>query len=488
MARLTPERDALVIRLVYDGPPFSGKTTSLGALAGGMARSVFSPAEAEGRTQYFDWLDYVGGSFDGIPIRCQILSVPGQQELAGRRRALLADADALVFVTNSTPESLTAAAEHLRDLRSFLDSRPTPRPGVVVQANYRDAPGALPLAALRDRLGLDGLALVESVATEGLGIREAFVLAVRLALDRAREMRTMGALPAGPGETDDPGALLAWLQTAEAEPTPGAERILGASETPPRRTGAEPGPARESSGAPRLPDSDAPSGRVWPPIDGRMLLHSSAAPGAVPWLAEDGSWRLRTSAWQFHSSPRHEFDRLDDAKQELLYWAQKHASGFGRLSPHRCLALAETGLGTWRLWQVVHAEESLRQRLGKALRESTPASMVKLLGVCTSWLLLARDSFVLAPKLPCRLEVIGELRGRPVYIGLLPPPSWEPVPDELSIADAALVRRELQPLIEAILVERRWPEDLFAALIPPSAESSRSPVLAEALMAILAGS
>ena len=248
MARMTAEQDALVVRLVYDGPPRSGKTTSLGALAQGMARPVFSPAEEEGRTLYFDWLEYTGGSFDGIPIRCQILSVPGQRELAPRRRALLAEADAIVLVIDGTPEHLPAAAEHLRDLRSFVASRPSPRPGVVVQANHRDRPDALPLAALRDGLGLDGLALVESVATESQGIREAFVLAVRLALDRARELLARSALPAGPGEMDDPDALLAWLQAATGEEP---------SATPRPAASAEP----EDQPSPRLPGQRRPRRR-----------------------------------------------------------------------------------------------------------------------------------------------------------------------------------------------------------------------------------
>ena len=421
MARMTAEQDALVVRLVYDGPPRSGKTTSLGALAQGMARPVFSPAEAEGRTLYFDWLEYTGGSFDGLPIHCQILSVPGQPELAPRRRALLAEADAIVFVIDGTPERLPEAAEHLRDLRSFLDSRPSPPPGVVVQANHRDRPDALPLAALREGLGLDGLALVESVATESQGIREAFVLAVRLALDRARELLARSALPAGPGEVDDPDALLAWLQAA---------------------TSAEP----EGPPPPRLPDSDAPGGGIWPAVDGRMILRSAAAPGAVPRQGGDGSWRLRAGAWQFHSAARHEFERLADARQEMLGWVQKHAEASGRLSSRRCIALAETGLGTWRLWQVVRAEESLRQRLGAALRESAPAEAAALLRACAGRLLEARGAFRPVPPLPCRLELIGERRERPVYIGLLPPPGWEPRAEELALTDAELVQREIQPL------------------------------------------
>jgi signal recognition particle receptor subunit beta len=495
VARLTPERDALVIRLVYDGAPRSGKTTSLGALAGGMARALFSPAEADGRTLYFDWLEYVGGSFEGLPIRCQIVSVPGQKELAARRFALLAEADAIVFVTDSSPGNLPVAAAHLRELREFLGSRPAPRPGVVVQANHRDRPDAVPLAALETELGLTGLALVESVATENQGIRQAFVLSVRLALDRVRELIAQKNLVAGPGETEDPAALQAWLQAAEAgappPPLSGAEPATEPRAEPGTEPGTEPirvsphrGPRR-----PRLPDSSAPSGRVWPPIDGRIVLHSATLPGAVPLRFRDGSWRLSAGGWHFHSAPAHEFEQLDDAKQELLLWAQRHVGGLERLSAQRCLTLADTGWGTWRLWQVVRAEDSLRLRLRTALRESAPDAAVKLLHTCAARLLEARGAFALAPQLPCRLGVIGDGQGRPLYIGLLPPPGWEPPPEPSPTPDAVLVRREIQPLFEAARGEGRWPDgELLAALSQPAVAGARSPVVAEALMGMVAGS
>lgn len=435
MARLTTDGDTLVVRLVYDGPPRSGKTTSLRALAEGMARTVFSPGETEGRTQYFDWLEYVGGSFDGIPIHCQILSVPGQTELAPRRHALLAEADAVVFVTNGSPEHLPEAAAQLRGLRELLGSQAAPRPGVVVQANHRDRPDALPLAELHDGLGLEGLALVETVATENQGIREAFVLAVRLALDRTRELKKLGALASGPGETDDPTVLLARLQTAKEEP-PGE-------------------PVRQAPGAipqiPQLPGSDAPGGWIWPPVDGRVFLHAASTPGAVPQQDQDGAWslttRLATGVWHFHSAPLHEFEALDDARAELARWTQRHTPGASRLSPNRCIVLAETGWGSWRLWQVVRIEENWRRRLEAALQETPSLRGTEILQTCLARLLAAHDSFRQEPPLPCSLDSIGEWRGRPIYVGLLPPLGWTPEAGELALTDTELVQREIGPLV-----------------------------------------
>ena len=86
MAVIDPNDDCVVIRVVYDGAPMAGKTTSVATLGRGLGASVYSPADHGGRTLYFDWLDYTGGLFEGRRIRCQIVSVPGQATLAPRRR------------------------------------------------------------------------------------------------------------------------------------------------------------------------------------------------------------------------------------------------------------------------------------------------------------------------------------------------------------------------------------------------------------------
>ena len=64
MARLDLDRDCVVVRIVYDGTARSGKTTTLRSLGVSLGREVETPAETEGRTLYFDWLDYTGGRFD----------------------------------------------------------------------------------------------------------------------------------------------------------------------------------------------------------------------------------------------------------------------------------------------------------------------------------------------------------------------------------------------------------------------------------------
>ena len=214
MAVIDPVSDTVVIRIVYDGAPFAGKTTTIRALAGGFGGQVRSPGEIEGRTLFFDWLDYTAGLFEGRRIRCQIVSVPGQAILAPRRRRLLLSADVVVYVSDGSPSAFAAELGYLVGLKQALESRATPPVGVVVQANKRDLPDAVPVADLRnalDRVRLKA-AIIESNACDGTGVRETFVFAVRLALDRVRELLRNGKLREARPQVDNDDDLLADLK------------------------------------------------------------------------------------------------------------------------------------------------------------------------------------------------------------------------------------------------------------------------------------
>lgn len=214
LAILDASGNAVVIRVVYDGAPLAGKTTSVGALGRGLGASVQTPAEINGRTLYFDWLDYTGGLFEGHRIRCQIVSAPGQASLAARRRRLLESADVVVFVGDSSPAGFDTDHAYLRSLGSVLKHLSGPPVGIVLQANKRDLPDAVPLDRMREMLDDCGMkiGIIETVAKDGTGIREAFVFAVRLALDRVRELMRQGLLVSGRPDIDSADELLADLR------------------------------------------------------------------------------------------------------------------------------------------------------------------------------------------------------------------------------------------------------------------------------------
>jgi hypothetical protein len=376
MAVLDPRSDAVVIRVVYDGAPMAGKSTSVGALGRGLGSQVFTPAEVSGRTLYFDWLDYTGGLFEGHRIRCQIISVPGQATLAPRRRRLLESADAIVFVGDSSPAGFDADRGYLGGLCRVLEQLPGPPVGVVLQANKRDHAHAVPVERIRSMLDDMGMRIgvVESVATDGTGIREAFVFAVRLALDRVRELMRTGQLQTERPQIDSAQELLDHLKRAE-DGTMDYASAAGlvhtrvsdvrqqsiaseALEQAVRDNGAAPR-SSESAGAesggyvPAPPDERVASGMVWPPVGGRMVLQEVAQAGVQLRCSAQGDWSgAANGRWRLHSAASEVYEALEEGRTVLVQSARIHAANAREKSLDRCVVLAGDGRGRYRLWQI----------------------------------------------------------------------------------------------------------------------------------------
>lgn len=461
MAIIDDEKGVLVVRIVYDGPALSGKTTSLRALAKGVQSKVLSPAELAGRTLYFDWVDYVGGLFDGRQIRCQIVSVPGQKELAQRRKLLLESADAVVLVLDTREHEWDFSLTWLKEVAPHCRTREPPV-GLVLQANKRDAPDAVAADQMRHALArIAPVAIVPSTAINGEGIREAFVLAVRLALDRVRALAALGRLGTGKPAEDDPEQLLERLRAAEhAEKAPVgtafahavASALESEFELPPSERGARSSgePAPESDGE-RLfvPDPMMPGGMIWPPVDGRALLHEVASLEIRPKRTGRTDWAGSGSGFRFHSLGHAIFGEAHSARNELLEWARLHSANTSHLSPGRAVILADAGRGRLRLWQIVRSEATLRERLATSLQLSDPHQVGDELLHVALQLALARDSFNdTTVSLPCTLWTVGSGASyRPVFVGLMPARD-SVLPVEPSGRD--LLLRELSPQLREL--------------------------------------
>jgi len=446
VAILDPHGQCLIIRIVYDGPALSGKTTTLRSLAASLGRDLYSGDEAEGRTLFFDWLDYTAGRFEGYPIRCQAISVPGQRALRSRRERLLEGADAVVFVADSRSSQLDAGHRTLQSLTRLLGSASPPTPGVVVQANKRDDPEAAPMAEVRERLGgLDGVAIRETVAVGGNGVREAFVMAVRMAIDRARALARGPGLTRGRPESDSGAELLAALRDderaaaaaasiGEARPGSDASRELAAVVTGETGTLADVGPVPDRREAPdidagrldrlarqqpRIPDATLPGGLLWPPVRGRIALHEATAPGELA-LAMDAcrGWGAETADWQMLSYAADVFADLDSARKALLDWVHWHLD-VGRLSSRRCVLACPAVEDSYRLWQIVRRERTLAEELESVLEAGPPQRLAQsLLDLALAFV----DSLaIFEPRsLPCRLDTLALEDSRVVFCGPAP--------------------------------------------------------------------
>jgi len=178
------ERSCVVVRIVYDGPAFAGKTTNLKRLCDlfpvERRSELYTPGALKGRTMFFDWLEIDGGRKGKHAYRFQLLTVPGQAARSYRRRPLLRLADAVVFVCDCSPEQIAETRKSFSQLKARLRERSPERIPLVVQLNKQDAPGALAPEEMTRLLKLDAsIPVVPASAVSGKGVRETIVAVVR---------------------------------------------------------------------------------------------------------------------------------------------------------------------------------------------------------------------------------------------------------------------------------------------------------------------
>lgn len=218
MAFYSPQTKTITLRIVYDGLGTAGKTTNVHMLHAGYtlhrASDVYTPELVHGRTAFFDWLELSAGTLDEEhTLRCQVLTVPGQFAYAARRWELLRRPDAVVAVCDSSRSAMARAKIGLSFLRELRDQGVCPRVPVVVQANKRDLPDALPLPELRAELGIgDDEPLVEAVASAGDGVKLTFLTALDLARAHVRRLLRDEGLSALESRDESPAELLATLE------------------------------------------------------------------------------------------------------------------------------------------------------------------------------------------------------------------------------------------------------------------------------------
>lgn len=169
---------ALQLKLVYYGASLCGKTTNLEFIHAHLAPQargqLISLKTREDRTIFFDFMQIELGSIQGLVPKFSLYTVPGQVYYLASRKLVLQGADGVVFVIDSQAHRLAENVEAWQNLKANLRALghdPSHFP-TVIQYNKRDAPDALPVQALRSRFACNGLAQVEAIASQGVGVFE----------------------------------------------------------------------------------------------------------------------------------------------------------------------------------------------------------------------------------------------------------------------------------------------------------------------------
>ncbi|MBP9084536.1 MAG: GTPase domain-containing protein [Kofleriaceae bacterium] len=185
MAQVDFAERQVTLKIVYYGPPLSGKTSNLRNLHGrvdaaGRGRLVTIDTR-EDRTLFFDLLPlFFRGS--GFSFRVKVYTVPGQTAHEATRRVVLHGADGVVFVADSCPSQVDHNRSAWQNLQRNLMGAGLNVP-VVVQYNKRDLVDAVDWANI-DRFAdaphqFDGVitekTFLPASALAGQGVVETFL-------------------------------------------------------------------------------------------------------------------------------------------------------------------------------------------------------------------------------------------------------------------------------------------------------------------------
>ena len=189
---INPKRREIEIKIVYYGPPLSGKTTNLVHIHSNtdprIRGELVSLKTREDRTIFFDLLQLELGQIGGMRPRFNLYTVPGQDRHAASRKLVLPGIDGVVFVADSQPHmrrSNIAAMHGLEQNLLELGIEPSNFP-LVLQLNKRDVSEAVPEVLLRTDLGCNGAPCFSSVADQGVGVFDTLKAIIKLVVANTR--------------------------------------------------------------------------------------------------------------------------------------------------------------------------------------------------------------------------------------------------------------------------------------------------------------
>ena len=404
----------VVMRIVYDGAPESGKTTNIRQLAQAISLqrrgALASPGTSGRRTEFFDWMDFAGGYLDGRRVRCQVVSVPGQPELLRRRRYLLDTADAVIFVADSQRSRLEQSARDFQLLRRALARRQSGEAvGVLLQANKQDLGDAIAPGPLAEALSATAdVQVIGAKAHVGEGVMQAFVTAVRLATDRLRELMLSGAIGDLPEEARSADDLYATL--------------VGIDERASTLHSSASAESSRNEPIPEVPSvSQVASGALWPPVQGRESLLSvdrralrSVSPPAT-WAPPDTRELRGADRWILHTSDRWRVASESEARGALLALVRRLVPLAELMPAGRTLFVGPDGDG-WRMWMQTPRVKTLEESLAAAADANDGERVATVLEDIER-----ADSLLAAAEVPADLvglDRVAIIDGRVALLGL----------------------------------------------------------------------
>lgn len=186
------------LKMVYYGPPLSGKTTNLEyihkASPPAQRGEMVSLKTRGDRTLFFDFMQLELPPIQGFTPKFNLYTVPGQVAYAGTRKLVLQGADGIIFVADSQKHRMQDNLQSLLDLYQNLKTAGTDpkKISLIVQFNKRDLGNALSIEEIRKTLRLDGYSIqsFEASAIDGVGVLETLKASISVVMRRIQSVTT----------------------------------------------------------------------------------------------------------------------------------------------------------------------------------------------------------------------------------------------------------------------------------------------------------
>ena len=184
------------LKVVYYGPAYAGKTTSLRYLSLRLATEVKELPTTDDRSVFFEYTQSQKLDVNNLKAKFLYWTLPGQQKYRRTRHLVLAATDAVVFVADSQYEAASRNLEMLHDLEEILSERGMCLEGrnnlalqhipIVFFYNKRDLTDIMPVQYMDAMLGLQSWQTprFSGEATTGRNVVQAANFAAALALKK----------------------------------------------------------------------------------------------------------------------------------------------------------------------------------------------------------------------------------------------------------------------------------------------------------------
>ena len=177
MSFINHNSQEIYCKIIYVGPPKSGKTTNIKWIYKQTAQqktisSIMQLPLESSPQSLFDFLPLSVGKIRDFSTRLHLYTIPGDQLFKSTGKIILKGLDGIVFVADSHPEKTEANIEYLNNLKIQLkdegyELKKTP---LVIQYNKRDLENTEPLSNLRHALNYYNSPDTEAIAHTGQGV------------------------------------------------------------------------------------------------------------------------------------------------------------------------------------------------------------------------------------------------------------------------------------------------------------------------------